>query len=747
MNIRTMSPAGLLSGLRLGKKFQILGAIALALAIVPFYEVLTTAQTSVETAKRELSGFEPAGKLLKVVKLTQEHRGLTAGALAGSQQMASSLVQKRAEVDKAVADLDSAIGRVDNAQIRDAWSKARQEWGSLGLNVASRTIKPQASYAEHTRLIASYLSQLDLIVDHYGLSLDSSAENYHLIQAAYGNIPRLTEFLGQLRALGTANLTRAAEFRSTGASTDMGLSLADRIMLATALAEASDALNNSARSLNKAMNAAPKLRQSLEAPLESAEDSAQRILEMVRKDLAESERLTMPPGTYFSSVTNSLSEQLKLSEMATAALGTSLGEKVDGLRYSQIVTSAIIVGLMVLGVMLAVFVMRTITRPVDHLQSVMQQLREGDSAARANLDTGDEIGVLARHFDQMVDEREAATERIKKENDKLNESVLSLLQGVALLARKDLTSKLAVAEDVTGAVSDALNLLTAETAKVLKQVTDISADVTGASLKVKEQSDTVMATADAERRLVDKTVEELLLSAQAMAHIEHLAQSANQAADHAIKTTQAALATVTATVGGINSTRDTIRETEKRIKRLGERSQEISGVVGLINTIAERTHILALNASMHAASAGEAGRGFAVVAEEVQRLAENARQATAQIATLVNNIQVETADTVNTMNAAITQVVDGSRLAEQAGEQMKLTQETTANLVESVRQIAVSSHEQARQSTGLLSRADDIRKSSEHTSRELVEQSEQTGNLVEYAKALLGTVRVFKLPA
>ncbi|MDQ1315589.1 MAG: twitching motility protein PilJ, partial [Pseudomonadota bacterium] len=164
-------------------------------------------------------------------------------------------------------------------------------------------------------------------------------------------------------------------------------------------------------------------------------------------------------------------------------------------------------------------------------------------------------------------------------------------------------------------------------------------------------------------------------------------------------------------------------------------------------TIAERTHILALNASMHAASAGEAGRGFAVVAEEVQRLAENSRQATAQIATLVNNIQVETVDTVNTMNAAITQVVDGSRLAEQAGEQMKLTQEATAGLVESVRQIAASSQEQAQQSSGLLSRAEDIRKSSEHTSRELVEQSEQTGNLVEYAKALLGAVRVFKLPA
>jgi methyl-accepting chemotaxis protein len=211
-------------------------------------------------------------------------------------------------------------------------------------------------------------------------------------------------------------------------------------------------------------------------------------------------------------------------------------------------------------------------------------------------------------------------------------------------------------------------------------------------------------------------------------------------------TTQTALETVTNTVSGINNTRDTIRETEKRIKRLGERSQEISAVVNIINTIAERTHILALNASMHAASAGEAGRGFAVVADEVQRLAENSREATAQIATLVSNIQTETADTVNAMNAAISQVVDGSRLAEQAGEQMKRTQQSTSELVAAVQQIAANSHEQAQVSNALLKRAQQIQDSTRQTSQRLQEQTEQTDNLVEYARGLLSSVHVFKLP-
>jgi len=187
-------------------------------------------------------------------------------------------------------------------------------------------------------------------------------------------------------------------------------------------------------------------------------------------------------------------------------------------------------------------------------------------------------------------------------------------------------------------------------------------------------------------------------------------------------------------------------ETEKRIKRLGERSQEISGIVNLINSIAERTHILALNASMHAASAGEAGRGFAVVADEVQRLAENAREATSEISTVVNNIRVETSDTVTTMNTVISQVAEGTRLAELAGLSMKENQQATNKLVDSVQQIANSSVAQADVSKQLLERAKQIQESNEQTGRELYEQTKNTDTLVQYSHNLVSTVGVFTLP-
>lgn len=412
-----------------------------------------------------------------------------------------------------------------------------------------------------------------------------------------------------------------------------------------------------------------------------------------------------------------------------------------------------VVTLLALGVSLPIllalsfFITRGIVRNLNIFQSTIGKISAGDFEARVKIKTKDELGVLSNAFNELLDSRVATLARAEKENEELNESVVSLLQAVAQLSRKDLSVKAPVSENVTGAVADAINLMAGETAKVMAEVNNISADVTKASMSVQAQADNMLSAAEEDREEVDRTAIALQTAAQSMRSIADLAQQCNSVADSAIKSTQLALNTVNSTVSGINSTRDVIRETEKRIKRLGERSQEISGVVNLINVIAERTHILALNASMHAASAGEAGRGFAVVADEVQRLAENARQATQQISALVSNIQLETADTVSTMNTAIAQIVEGSRLAEQAGQQMQLTQETTAELVASVKQIASSSETQALAGQDLLTRSDHIRMSSQKATAQLHEQASQTSNLMEYAKQLLAAVRVFKLPA
>ncbi len=399
------------------------------------------------------------------------------------------------------------------------------------------------------------------------------------------------------------------------------------------------------------------------------------------------------------------------------------------------------------GTTLGLFLIyRSIVIPLWHMQSVIAQLNRGNDNARVMVKAHDELGALGGAFNRLLDERIKVLSEQSRENETLNTSIIGLIRALAMIAKKDLTIKVPVSSDVTGIVSDAVNLLTSETARTLYQVKEFSEKINAISDRLQSQSEVVVVVAEEERIQVAETVNALEQSAKAMGDIAKEARSANHIATAAIDYTLKAQQSVIQTVEGIQTIRSTISETEKRIKRLGDRSQEITSIVNLINTIAERTHILALNASMHAASAGEAGKGFAVVAEEVQRLAENARGATSEISAMVNNIRVETSDTVNIMNKLITQVAEGTKLAEDSGQRMHDTEAATRQLVNHVKSIAVSSINQATIANRVRDRASLITQSTEKTAHQLKEQGEQTDELKLCARLLVERVNIFTLP-
>jgi methyl-accepting chemotaxis protein len=448
---------------------------------------------------------------------------------------------------------------------------------------------------------------------------------------------------------------------------------------------------------------------------------------------------------------NKLFLAVMLINIAYTCIIVTLYFAISNTDKSEAVTEIMNKGLISFGIMLLITIIGTVIyvnklyKPIERLKNIMKKISEGDFDARIGIKSGDEFQDISNSIDTMLNDRVSVLTTIEDDNEQLNDSIVALLETVAQLAQKNLSIKAKVNEDITGPLADALNLMTAETTAVLNEVTRISGDVAETSNLVKSQSDNVLLLANKEQSEVDNAAVELKSAAEAMSRIARLAEQSNKAAEDAIKTTITAMSTVSDTVESINKIRDTIHETEKRIKRLGERSQEIGTAVNLINNISERTHILALNASMHAASAGEAGRGFAVVADEVQRLAENAREATSQIGTLVNNIQIETVNTVNTMNELISQVVGGSQLAETAGVQMKETQSTTAELVSMVQKIAENATAQAETSNKLRERTDVIRDSVRKTGAHLQDQTSHTDELVEQAMLLVAAVGVFKL--
>lgn len=388
---------------------------------------------------------------------------------------------------------------------------------------------------------------------------------------------------------------------------------------------------------------------------------------------------------------------------------------------------------------------RSIVLPLWQMQSVIARQNRGDNKARVRIAANDELGNLGCAFNRLLDERMQVLTEKYQENEVLNNSIIGLIRALDSIAKKDLTIKVPVSEDVTGAVSDAVNLLTSETGKTLQQVRNVSERVKQLSNQLETQSQRVIDVAHQERTQVSETITALEQSAKTMGDVAREAKTVNGIASTAISFTAIARESVTQTVEGIQLIRSTLFETEKKIKRLGERSQEISGIVRLINSIAERTHILALNASMHAASAGDAGKGFFVVAEEVQRLAENSRAATVEIAAMVNNIRVETSETVSVLNKLIVQVAEGTRLAGDSGLKMQETEAATRQLVNHIKSIAVNSVNQANTLGRVRDKALLITESTDKTRTALEEQHLYTEDMKLCASSLMQHVSVFTL--
>ncbi len=413
-------------------------------------------------------------------------------------------------------------------------------------------------------------------------------------------------------------------------------------------------------------------------------------------------------------------------------------------KSSQLILSLLLIGsglIMLFGYLIS----RSISRPTKELSNVVERLAEGEYDARVKVSGNDEFFHLGNVFNNLLDDRAVTINKIDEEHQELNQSVFGLLQAVAELSERDLTIRANVTEDATGPVADALNLLAEETSDTLKKVRNVANDVHQASNKVNTHLMSINKLAMKEQERAIETTDQMNLMMDHLNLISDSAASTNTMADTASASTKLAHESVTDTLTGMSGIRTTVQETGKRIKLLGERSQEISHVIEIIETIAERTTLLALNASMQAVAAGDEGKGFSVIAGEIQRLAESSRESTSQISTLVRNIQQETNSTIETMDKTIEQVIDGSMKAEDAADQMQKVLDTTSELVTAVDQIATASKDQVVISKGLKHKAESILKSTQVTGQELLSLTGLSRNMSDYAQQLVTSVDVFTL--
>ena len=346
---------------------------------------------------------------------------------------------------------------------------------------------------------------------------------------------------------------------------------------------------------------------------------------------------------------------------------------------------------------------------------------------------------------EYVGELFRRSEAVEYTNSRNQSAILRLMNELGDLADGDLTVRATVSEDITGAIADSLNYTTEEFRKLVARITAAAEQMGKATKDAEAISGGLLDAAQTQAREIQGAGEAVQLMAQSIKEVDSSAAQSADVARRTLAATDQGARAVRNTISSMDDIREQIQETSKRIKRLGESSQEIGEIVDLISDITEQTNVLALNAAIQAASAGEAGRGFSVVAEEVQRLAERSAEATKQIGALVKTIQGDTHDAVAAMEKSTLGVVEGAKLSDEAGQSLREIETVSNELATLINSISTSTQVQADMAGEVASVMQDILKITVQTTEGTRLTANSIAQLTSLASDLRSSVAGFKL--
>lgn len=340
----------------------------------------------------------------------------------------------------------------------------------------------------------------------------------------------------------------------------------------------------------------------------------------------------------------------------------------------------------------------------------------------------------------------ARMRRAAEHEARQQQAILNLLDEITNLANGDLTVDVTVTEDFTGAIADSINYTVQTLRGLVGTINQTSEQVAQAAAGTRDSAVRMSQASDRQAREIAVAANAITATSQQLQDVAARAEKIALQAQGSVQTAHNGAATVGRTIQSMAALREQIQDTAKRIKRLGESSQEIGNIIEFINDIAEQTNTLALNASIQAAMAGEAGRGFAVVADEVQRLAERAASATRQIENLVKTIQADTQEAVTSMERSTANVVTGAQSAEEAGQALTRIESSSLEVAKSIQDIALAVRAQSAEATKAAGIMQGVREIAVQTSASANRTAQATGELNELSAKLRESVAGFKLP-
>jgi methyl-accepting chemotaxis protein len=417
-----------------------------------------------------------------------------------------------------------------------------------------------------------------------------------------------------------------------------------------------------------------------------------------------------------------------------------------GALPADALVSLVMAGLFCLGVSVALVKVlgNRIVHPIEQVAEYSQKFAAGDPRAHVQLDAQDEFSVIVENFRRAAAKVTISAAPTPEVQGTLQKSINQFLTVISQVAQGDLTLRAKATNDTLGNVAEALNSMLDNFTQVLERASKSASDVSTSANEILVASEQMASGATQQDQEITNTssaVEELTVS---MKQVSNNAEASAEAARRALEAAEQGNRSVRDTLEGMQRIRASVQATAKKIKSLGDRSLEISEIINVINDITEQTNLLALNAAIEAARAGEAGRGFAVVADEVRKLAEHSRSATKDIAALIKAIQAETSEAVVVMEEGTKEVEVGARLADQAGKALEAISTVVRQSAELVQEISLASKQQVRGTEGVANAMQIISNITRQTSQGARQTTRTVEHMVKLSEQLNEVLSQFR---
>ncbi len=700
--------------------------------VVSVFLYVTKANEEIAKTGQELDAVRYLTPLRTLFEHVPQHRGTAQGFLSGDVTQRDRLTALAVQINtdlEAVETAELEVGAGLDSDVR--YTAIRRTWRNLQQRFTG--LSPAGSFNQHSLLIGDIMALMQHVANTGQLIGDPDLDSSYLIDTTVDRIPETAETLGVLRGLGNGIAARGA------------VTANERVRLSELVSRAQGGLAAIDRNLRIAFGRNPDLEAALAPKLVATIAAAQGFLGVANSRLIRTEQIDIPPNEYFTAGTQSLSRIFELYDGGLESLQQLLQTRRSALLVRIYTTAGFAIFLAIGAIIGALLFQRGITRQLAAIGETFSRIGIGDFGARVEVTSQDELGDLSTNLNAML-ENTLTLIQTGEERDQIQASILKLLEEVSSVADGDLTAEAEVTAEVTGAIADSFNYMIEQLRQIISNVQDTTLQVSAAASEIQATTEHLAAGSESQSDQIVNTsaaIDEMAVSIQ---QVSESATSASAVAEQALNNAQDGNTAVTKTITGMNAIRQGVQETAKRIKRLGESSQEIGEIVQLIGDIADRTSILALNASIQAAMAGEAGRGFAVVAEEVERLADRSAEATKRIEGLIKTIQSETTEAVAAMEGTTQEVVAGSGLANEAGRSLEEIQAVSNRLAELITSITMAAKQQARGSESVATAMGDISEVTQQTAAGTKQAAVSISNLAELADSLRESVRAFKLP-